>query len=168
MKYRIATALLALALASGCGSGHATSASGPAVLGAKPAGEGRAKLWLTAVNEKDALTLTVNYEKGATPAPRVADIRIAHSETLGLASSIAGASATMSGKELTTQEPTPGLVRLILLSRDTKELGTGELAQLKFKKGPGDHAKVDIVMDKPVFAPAEAMQGLVIGDPLEM
>jgi hypothetical protein len=158
--------LLALALASGCGSGHATS--GPAVLGAKPAGEGRAKLWLTAVNEKDALTLTVNYEKGATPAPRVADIRIAHTEALGLASAIAGASATASGKELTTQEPTPGLVRLILLSRDTKELGTGELAQLKFKKGSGDHAKLDILMDKPVFAPAEAMQGLVIGDPLEM
>jgi hypothetical protein len=136
--------------------------------GAKPAGTGRAKLWLSAVQGQDVVTLDVNYEKGETAAPRVADIRIAHSEALTLKGATAGEGATSVGKELTTQEPVPNVIRLILLSKDTRELKSGVLAQIKLAKTGSGESKLDILMDKPVFAPAEAMQGLVIGEPLKM
>jgi len=151
-----------------CGSGSKTPPPELSAIGVKPAGEGRPKLWLTAQETPSSVTLTVRYEKGETAAPRVADIRIAHSESLVLADSAAGAGALAAGKELTTQEPQPGVVRLVLLSRDAHELGTGELAQLNFKKNAPGPAKVDILMDRPVFAPAESMQGLAIGDPLDL
>jgi hypothetical protein len=161
MNYaRIGTALLALTIA-GCRAGSST-------VGTRPDGDGRSKLWLTASNGGDTVTLTVNYEKGKTAAPRVADIRIAHSEVLALASSVAGTSAVAAGKELTTQAPTPGLVRLVLLSRDTRELGAGTLAKLTFRRVAAGPVKLDIVMDKPVFAPPESMQGLVMGNPIEL
>jgi len=166
--------LVALFLWSfGCSTGSRDSgapalSAGTSPIGQKPVGTGRSKLWLSAVPGQNAVTLTVNYEKGDPAAPRVADIRIAHSETLKLESAAAGEGATGAGKELTTQEPAANVVRLILLSKDTRELKSGALAQVTFARAQAGEAKFDILMDNPVFAPAESMQGLLIGDPLKL
>ena len=148
---------------SGDGSGPSDSTS----FGAEPTVQGQAKLWLSSTSVGNAVTLNVNYKQGTAPAPRVADIRISYTETLELGISTIGDGAKKSGKELTTQQPKPGLVRLIFLSRDSERIGTGVLAQLKFIKNEKSAAKFDLLMDSPIFAPAESMRGLVVGDPLQ-
>lgn len=147
-----------------------TQTSGPALkaVGAPPVGEGRAKVWLTMSPSTDGVTLVVNYERGKGAGARVADINIAHSDSIELVSAELGAGAANAGKELTTQEPKPGVVRLVLLSRDTNELETGELAHLTFKRLGATPIKADFLMDKPMFAPVEAMQGLLVGDPVAL
>jgi hypothetical protein len=158
--------LMGLALGACSGGGGAQSAEN--VVGQKPAGEGRAKLWLSGEPKGEEIRLKVNFEKGTAPAPRVAEIRVTHPAELTLLSSAIGDSAKSAGKELTVQELGNSVVRLILLSRDGSSLDSGVLAELKLKKHGAGKVKVDILMDKPVFAPAESMQGLSIGDPLEL
>lgn len=160
--------LLVMVLALGACSGGGAAQSTDNVVGQKPAGEGRAKLWLSGERKGEEIRLKVNFEKGAAPGPRVAEIRVAHGAELTLLRSASGDSAKSAGKELTVQEVGGSVVRLILLSRDGSSLDSGVLAELALKKQGNGKAKVDILMDKPVFAPAESMQGLSIGDPLEL
>jgi len=169
MRAMIAWSLVA-ALACGClssGDGKSTS-TGPSVgvVGAKPEGEGRAKLWLSAGEAPDGAVLKINHERGTAAGPRVADIRVAYSEQMELVGSTLGSGAE--GKELTVQTPQPGLLRLVLLSRDATEMASGELVELKFRRVSAGPAKFDLLLDKPVFAPAAAMQGLIIGDPVQL
>jgi hypothetical protein len=160
--------ILGTALAAvGCNSDPASTQDPSAkVAGTKPVGAGRAKLWLTMNAGAEGVNLVVNYERGNAAGPRVADVMIAHSNSLELASSVPGDGATKAGKELTVQHPKPGVLRLVFLSRDTKEIESGELAQLSFRRSDKAPVKADLLMDKPVFAPAEAMEGLMIGDPV--
>jgi hypothetical protein len=167
MRSVIALSLVAM-LAFGCvaaGDGKSTPPSAAAV-GAKPDGDGRAKLWLSASDAADGVVLKVNHERGSTPGARVADIRVAFSEQLELVTSKLGSGAE--GKELTVQSPQPGLLRLVLLSKDTSEMASGELVEVKFRRVAAGPAKFDLLMDKPVFAPAAAMQGLIIGEPVQL
>jgi hypothetical protein len=136
--------------------------------GKRPDGEGRSKLWLTMKEHDDRVAVTVHYEAGVVARPRVADIRLAHSEALELLDATAGSSAEAAGKELTTQKPTANSIRLILLSRDTVELGSGELVRLNLKRVAKGPIKVDFMMDRAVFAPAESLEGLMIGDPVAL
>jgi len=158
-----------LSSTSGCGtSGETKNLGANQAVGKRPEGEGRPKLWLTAKEDPDELVVTVNYEQSAIQRPRVADIRLVHSESLELVDAAVGGSASIAHKELTTQTPQPGLIRLILLSRDTVELGSGELVRLRMKRVAKGPVKVDFLIDKPVFAPAESLEGLLIGDPVAL
>lgn len=160
--------LCAAALANGCSGGGAETGGGANVQESKPALAERSKLWLSSSSKGEDVTVTVNFELGPAPAPRVAEVRLAHDEQLTLVDAVPGEGAKAAGKELTVQQPEPNLVRLILLSRDGGSLKSGSLAVLHLRKHGGQPAKIDILTDKPPFAPAEAMQGLSIGDPLQL
>lgn len=164
--------MLVGSLCGACGTSPGTSdtAAAPQPAGAKPQGDGRPKLWLTAeAGEGSTVTVKVNFEKGSSlGAPRVADIRIAHSSNLKLVGATASASAVGAHKELTTIEPQPDVIRLVLMSRNVEQFASGELVKVELKREGAGEAKLDLLMDQPAFAPAESMQGLTIGDPIKL
>jgi len=167
--FRLCSLTLSIVAASACSSeAKPSGTTASPTIGQSPAGKDRPKVWLSAVRTAEGATVSINYEQGAGPAPRIADLRLAYSEGLEVGPVTVGASASTAGKELTVQEPQPNLVRMVLLSRDTRELKSGELLQLAIKKRGAAAAKLDLLMDKPMFAPAEAMQGLLIGDPIQL
>ena len=100
--------------------------------------------------------------------PRIAEFWLSKSDNLDIKGATTGIATEGSQKQLIIQQPKSNLVRLVILATDnTNPIQSGTLATLKFKKTDDKPARVEILTDKPIFAPAEANEGLVVGDPLE-
>jgi len=101
------------------------------------------------------------------PGPRVIELKLDHSDNLTFVGASAGAALLAAGKQLVAQVPAPGRLRLVALSTGSMdEVMSGDLVELRFRRSGTGTATVDFEGDGPVFAPAEANQGLRLGDPL--
>ncbi len=100
--------------------------------------------------------------------PRVAEIFARYSSNLKYESVETGKAVSEAQKQLVVQEIEQGKLRIVVLAADnTNELDTGTLCTLKFNKTNDEKARVEILTEQPIFAPDEANEGLLVGDPVE-
>lgn len=103
------------------------------------------------------------------PGPRVVDIRIRHSKNLELVSNQKGSALIAAGKEMVVQSLSEEQVRVVAFSSGSlTPLGSGRIAELRFRREDAAKAQIEILTDKPIFAPAEVNQGLLVSDPLQI
>lgn len=135
-----------------------------------PDAVGVSRLWLQADPAGDMVAVAVHYARGAASAgARVAEIVIDRSTNLELVESAAGDAATAAGKQVIVQEPDSAHLRILVFSSaSTTELSTGEVATLHLRRTSNSTATLDLNTDKPIFAPAQANEGLSVGDPLDV
>ncbi len=100
--------------------------------------------------------------------PRMAEIFLKYPAGWNCVEGIDGKAVEIGQKQLILQEKEPGLLRvLVLASNNTIKLQTGTIASLRFDRNDGVRGTVEILTDKPIFAPDEANEGLIVGDPVE-
>lgn len=129
----------------------------------------RSQIWLEALAGSE-LGARVSYtlEAGKT-GPRVGEIVLKLSPSLRFVSAVTGQSLKDAGKELVAQPLVDGTVRLVFLSAtNTQTLGSGDLATLQLERISNEPGKVEFVLGKPLFAPQEANDGLLVGAPLTL
>lgn len=135
-----------------------------------PADEvGSSRVWIEPL-AGDETRFELRYARGAAKAgPRVAEVMIDRSANLELVGYQAGDAATLAGKQVVVQEPSPDQLRVLLFSPSSiTELGSGVLATLQLRRSGAAGATLDLNTSKPIFAPAPANEGLAIGDPLHL
>ena len=99
--------------------------------------------------------------------PRVAEILLGHSDNLAFVSAEAQGAVTAAGKELVAQARDGGVVRLVNVgTASLTELESGPLARLDLRKTGTGPATLKVLPEMPIFAPAEANQGLLLPEPL--
>ncbi len=121
---------------------------------------------LTLVGKGDVLELS--YVR-ATKAegPRVVELFIRHSQNLSFESVTPGEAAAAAGKEVIVQAKDPQTLRVLLFSSsNTQSLDTGALATIHLDRNLGK-ARAEILLDKPLFAPQSAQDGLAVSDPVD-
>lgn len=109
------------------------------------------------------------YKKDSQAGPRLMEAHVRYAENLEFVHAKAGDSLANAGKTLIAQEKDNNLIRLIAFSPNNVEtLDSGRIATLRFKKvGQGD-AAIEILTDKPIFAPDAANEGLLVSDPVRV
>jgi hypothetical protein len=119
-------------------------------------------------SDDDALVLHVDFASTQSASPRVAEIWVAHADGIVFESAEAGDSLTRAEKQLVAQER-DGRVRLVVFSAgNTNSIESGTIAELRFRRNGAARARFEILSESPIFAPAKANQGLVIGAPVEL
>lgn len=110
--------------------------------------------------------LNIVYQKGAdAKGPRVAEIRLALSSDLNFVSAGAGDALEEANKELIGQKLEDGTVRLVAFAASNiTEIGSGILASVLFESDGNGSSTVGILVDRPLFAPDEANQGLLVDE----
>ena len=99
--------------------------------------------------------------------PRVVELQLEYSSNLNYINHKKGGTLEKSDKQLHVQELENNQLRLVVFAIDnTNEIDTGRLATLTFKKLDGEKSTVRILTDSPIFAPAEANEGLLVSEPL--
>jgi len=121
---------------------------------------------LTLAGHGDVLSLS--YVRGTSAeAPRVVEMFVRHSENLSFESVTPGDAATAAGKEVIVQVKDAQTLRVLLFSSSsTKTIDSGTLATIHLDRNPG-RAHAEILLDKPLFAPQSAQDGLAVSDPVE-
>ncbi len=80
-----------------------------------------------------------------------------------------GEALAAANKDLTVQDKGNGLFRVLAFSSsNTTPIGPGVLATLELERETEGPMRVEILTDRPMFAPQEAQQGLIVGDPIEL
>ncbi len=128
---------------------------------------GGATVWLAqAGSTEDGQVIEILFQRPAgVTGPRVVELFLDRSESLELVASEAGEAAVAAGKSLTTQEPSPARIRLVLLATGSLlEIDTGVLVRLTLR-GSGTLA---FDGSSPEFAPREAEAAAVLGPALEL
>jgi hypothetical protein len=113
-------------------------------------------------------SLSIEYRKKQNqPGPRVVELYVKYSAEIELVSYATGTATADGKKELIVQKVEVGLLRIIIYSsNNTNQLNSGSLVSLVFNKISGGSARFEMLVDKPIFAPPEANNGLIIGDPI--
>ncbi len=110
----------------------------------------------------------VKEKSGEKKRPRIAEMFLEYSSNLEYKNADPGNSVLEAKKQLVVQEIEDGKLRVVVLAPDnTNELDTGTLCTLKFNKKGDGKARVAILTEQPIFAPDEANEGLLVGDPVE-
>lgn len=119
------------------------------------------------VNDQEAVVKLRFQRHPGLEGPRAAEIFLQTSDNLRLAQGQSLQAAQEAGKELVVQEPSPGLLRVILYATANLEpIDSGELAALRFQRtGPG-RASVDFVSGQVNLAPAQAARGMRLSQEL--
>ena len=158
LRHIWAPCLFALAM-SGCGGSSTEKSSAPA-----PSAHGQAESPRLELTRDSAGTVLLQYGGGKA---RMAEVRLKWSGTWTLANHEAGEAATAAEKDVRVIPIGSNEARLLVYSAgNTNTIGSGTLAKLTLKGGSG--GSIDIVSSPPMLAPAEAEQGLRIGDPLSL
>lgn len=126
------------------------------------------RVWLEAAGKHAAeQDVHVRFVRGAdTQAPRVMDLRLRHAD-MDVLHVEPGDSLTAAGKQLTVQQRSPGLVRLVALSAEsTQGIESGILVTLRVRARAGGEPTLEIDDGQAIFAPATAAAGLSLGDRL--
>lgn len=168
-KQRWLLVLLLLA-ATGCDQTGTIKQNNPPTKGPTIASADRPILRMTAENASDDETVvSLQYIREAgRPGPRLAEIVVSYSENLEYLTSEEGKALVDAGKKLIVQNRESGKLRLVIFaSENLLELDSGELARLRFRKHDGVSSRVEILTQKPIFAPEEANDGLLVSDPIE-
>lgn len=130
-------------------------------------------LILTAENQEvsgELLAIDLAYtRKALSPGPRVMEAFLRFSDNLRYSSATQGEAIVAAGKTLVVQKREKGLLRIMAFSATSiSELDSGLLATLRFEKTGTGTATLEILTDRPIFAPAETNQGLLVSDPLRI
>lgn len=129
----------------------------------------RSQVWLEAL-PGSALGARVSYtlEAGKT-GPRVGEIVLRLSPNLRFVAATAGKSLEDADKDLVAQPGKDGTVRLVFLSAtNTSGLNSGDIATVLLERTSSEPGKVEFLLGKPLFAPEEANDGLLVGEPLSL
>ena len=115
----------------------------------------------------DRVTVDLLYaRRDGQVAPRMMELWLEVGPGLAWAGATALDAVEAAGKELVVQ-PSDGALRVIVFaSSNTTTLDSGGLARLAFRPTGAGAATVALVAQLPVFAPASANDGLLLGPPL--
>lgn len=118
--------------------------------------------------ERGSVEVVMNlYKQKDHAGPRVMELTLKHSPSLKYISAIAGEALQQAGKQLIVQTPGSDRVRAVAYSSiSLQDIDTGTLLSLRFERKEPGKATVEILTEKPIFAPAAANQGLIVSDPL--
>ncbi|MBM4318875.1 MAG: hypothetical protein FJ125_02705 [Deltaproteobacteria bacterium] len=134
-----------------------------------PSSPGGATLALELAAQDDgAIVVDLRYARRPEQAgPRVVELYLGLSDNLGFAAAEPGEAAIRAGKQLTVQPGADGTLRTVLLSPSSvAQIDSGLLARYRLTRRSPGPARVEILDRTPVFAPVEANEGVVLGDPL--
>ena len=81
---------------------------------------------------------------------------------------LAGQAATDANKQVTGGALGSAVRVLVFASDNVNEIHSGDLAQIRFRRVAGADATVSIRVDRPFFAPADAMTGVLLEEPFEL
>jgi hypothetical protein len=130
----------------------------------------RRKIWLESSSKENLQQVIVQYngaENGQNP--RVAEVFLRHSSNVKYKGVEKGEALRLAEKQLVVQEVEEGLLRVVILSSEnTNTIDTGVLLTAAFEKTNNKAGKLEILTDQPLFAPEEANEGLLVGDPIEI
>jgi hypothetical protein len=128
--------------------------------------DGHSRLMLEAVSE-DAIRISLNGLEAH--GPRVVELWLRVTNATALRQSNPGAALVRAGKDLIVQHKRDDSFRVVMMSgENTNKIGAGELATLEFERAGEGPMRIEILTDRPMFAPQEAQQGLTVGDPIEL
>ncbi len=122
-----------------------------------------------AIAERTDTTVTIDltYAPDAQmAAPRNVELWLKHSDGLAYRSSQALSAVDVAGKTLVVQPKASGELRTIIYSASLERLGAGPVARFEFDVVGDGAATLEVQSKLPIFAPAEANQGLMLPDPL--
>lgn len=142
-------------------SGCASDDSG----GLSPPGDSTVWMELSEGDGDDKVVEILFLRPADGVGPRVVELVIDRPETLELVAAEAGEAATAAGKNLTTQEPSPASIRLILLATgNLLEIDSGVLVRLTLR-GSGT---LSFDASVPTFAPKDAEPSARLGPALQI
>lgn len=113
--------------------------------------------------------LTIHYHRGtsARHGPRVVELFIRHSDNLRFESVQPGAATINANKQVLVREVNDTALRALVFSPgNANELSTGLLCTLQMQRTDEHPARAEILLEKPLFAPAAALDGLAVSDPV--
>jgi hypothetical protein len=125
---------------------------------------------LLQLGKADEDTVSLSFVRGSDQAgPRMMELFVELSPELAFVEAEAGDATINAKKQLVAQDQGNGLVRLVLYSTgDLNTFDTGEVARIQVERADGKPGKVSLRTDRPLFAPLEASQGLLVADPLTL
>lgn len=151
---------------TGCVDDTETTQSGPDKL--VPEAEASSTLELALAFQKDGkVAVDLLFAKDEDkPGPRMMELFIRTSAGLTWVSSEVLSATTDAGKQLVVQAPADGTVRVLVFATDNlNRLESGPLARIVFASG-GENGNLEMLNQRPIFAPAEADWGITLGKPL--
>ena len=142
-----------------CSGDAASDGRGPEVTIPQVDGSRLDLLWT-----QDALVLA--YDRAPDQkGPRMAEIVIRHSGNVRFDHVEAGEAAMAAGKRVIVQAQDETTMRvLVFATQNTTEVDSGTLATLYMERTDEESARAEILLDKPVFAPRAALEGLHVGE----
>ena len=116
------------------------------------------------------VAVDVNYvHKASRTAPRMMELYVRYADGLTYESAVPLAAVTAAGKQLVVQDQGGGLLRVVVYaSGNTATLASGALARLTFGISGTPSGTVSLESRMPIFAPAEANDGVLLGPPLTL
>jgi hypothetical protein len=136
--------------------------------GAKPSSDARYQHQALGSCDASLCTVQLQYHP-ETPLARAAELFFRHSANLRFERAVSGDALASVDKQLVAQTRQPGEVRLVAFSpTNTLEIPAGMFATLTFARTDAERATVEIVRDRPMFAPAVANELLAVSPPLEL
>lgn len=135
-----------------------------------PAETDRPRISMIGFSDNAKVEVLLDYvrETDSNYGPRIVELYMTYTNNMEYISSIEGDAIVKANKQLIIQnQKNKKQLRLVILASDnTNELDTGRLATLTFEKTDSEEATLRILTDKPIFAPTEANDGLLVSDPL--
>jgi len=102
------------------------------------------------------------------PGPRTVELWVAYSESLQFVAAEKGESLISSMKVLVVQDHGDRVRLVIFGTASLERIQEGELTTLHFRRQSDGPATVNFVAQMPIFAPADAQQGLQLAEPLNL
>src|SRR4029079_17938042 len=114
--------------------------------------------------------VSLNMTRGTQPIhARMLEAFIEASQPVTLAGHEIGGAASAARKQVIVQQKDDRHLRVIVFASDNvNELGDGVLTTLQLDPEDDAPLTLDILTERPLFAPAGANDGLVLGDPVTM
>lgn len=121
-----------------------------------------------AQEEGEQLAVDLYYQRPEdNPGPRMMELFVRPSPGLKYLSSEPLAVVTSAGKQLVTQEQEDGTIRLVVFATSNlNRLESGPVARLVLARQGQGSQSLELVDQRPVFAPTEAEQGTTLAEPL--
>ncbi len=168
-KEKLAALGILLVAALGCGSvpdGDPPKAGQPPLM---PSASGN-RLFLESAGGARKDEVHIVRTNGATGSePRMIELWLKTTNVVSIVDSQAGPALDAAGKQLMVQAKGDGLYRVLAFSSsNTNTIGPGVLAALNLERASDGPMRVEILTDRPIFAPQEVQEGLIVGDPITL
>ena len=121
-------------------------------------------------SQDDTLVVSVEFvNNDQNKKPRIAEYYIKHTGNVEYLSFEKGNAVYLVQKDMVVQKKSDGFLRTVVFSSSNlNTLDSGTIATYTFKRLDDGEVTFEILTDKPIFAPSEANEGLLVGDPLSI